>query len=522
MSFRGKRRIGGLAMLVMIGAVGVWIATSRAQTNPPVRFASADPGLASAHDLSEAFVAVAEKVRPAVVKISVVEKVQMRGSRRQMPDIEETPFRDFFEEFFGPDWRRRMVPPEGLERQGLGSGVIVDANNGYILTNYHVVGEADEITVTLNDQREFDAKVIGADKASDVAVIQIKADNLTAAPLGRSEDLRVGEIVVAIGSPLNLSGTVTQGIVSATGRRADILGDYGFENFIQTDAAINVGNSGGPLVNLRGEIIGINSAIATGTGSFLGVGFAVPIDMARDVMQDLITKGRVVRGYLGVTIGPVTNEFAHRYGLESPYGALVQDVVSDGPAAKAGLQSLDLIVEINGEKVKSQQWFLIRISSMDPGDKVHLKVIRDGQTKEFTATLVERPGEDALAKLSGKPSRGPRGGAKEEPTSEVGSLGLTVQGLNEELAQRLGVEQTEGVVVTDVKAGSLASRKGYRPGMVITEVERTPVSSAADFEAQVKKALGERGSVLLKVIVDGAPHYEILEPKAEAKGKSKK
>jgi len=308
-----------------------------------------------------------------------------------MPQIE-----DPFEQFFGDDFYRRFFGAPRQEgdivQHGLGSGVIV-RSNGIILTNNHVVQKTDELKVRLNDGREFEAEVKGTDPATDLAVIKIKANNLPALPIGDSDALRVGEWVLAIGSPLspNLAHTVTAGIVSAKGRSGVGLSNY--EDYIQTDAAINPGNSGGALVNLKGELVGINSAIATRTGGNMGIGFAIPSKLARKVMNDILKNGKVIRGWIGVRIQNINPPLAKSYGLEKPEGAIVSSVTPDSPAEKAGLKEGDVILTLNGKKVKNSSDLALRVSSTDPGTTVTLGIFRDGKEKTIKIKLGQMPSE---------------------------------------------------------------------------------------------------------------------------------
>lgn len=518
-----SRTLGGVAVIfVCASIIWLWTVTGQAQNgelgaaHPPVA-----PGQVTVLDeLSNAFTTVANNVRPAVVSIQVRQKVktQGNGSAPSLGDLfgGESPFGDQMpippelRDFFGD----RLQVPEEFQRQGMGSGVIIDAAKGYVLTNNHVVSDAEEITVTLNDNREFKAKLIGNDKNTDVAVVQIDADNLTEAKLGSSTDLKVGEIVMAIGSPFALGGTVTQGIVSAKDRMTGILGEFGYENFIQTDAAVNPGNSGGPLVNLRGEVVGINTAIATGTGAFAGVSFAVPIDLARTVIQALIEEGKVTRGYLGVEIGPIDQAWARRLNLDSPRGALINSVTPGGAAEKAGLREGDVVVEMNGEKVTDHNRFRYNIGAMMPNTKVNLVVLRDGQRQNIAVTLGERPSDEELAKIHGGPGQFGTPGSPEAEATQFEKLGLSVQTLTPELAERLGATGQKGVVVTEVDPNGPAARKFIRPQMIISRVEKTDVNNVAEFKAAVEQSLKERDSVLLRVWTEGGSRFVLIEPQA--------
>lgn len=409
-------------------------------------------------DLSSEFIKASEKVSPAVVTISA-EKVIRR------PDI----FSGWEYDFFGfriPKDRERE-----FKSQVLGSGVHV--RDGYILTNNHVVENVEEITVILTNRHEYDAKIVGRDPQSDIAVIKIvEEDNLPTAPLGDSDELKVGQWVLAIGNPFSdqLYSTVTHGIISALGRSRVGLVDY--EDFIQTDAAINPGNSGGALINLKGEVIGINSAIASRSGGSQGVGFAIPINLAKRVMEDILEKGRVIRGYLGVQIQEIDYEIARSMGLDEVAGALIADVVEDTPADKAGLETGDLVLRIDNKKIHTASELRNTISSHRPGEKVTLSVLRNKKLKKITVTLGELPENIQQAQRNETYSEGP---------------GFSVEDLNGDLASRFGLKQREGVVVTDVRPGSEAAEKGLRPGDIILRVGDQSISSVREFKKEFDK-----------------------------------
>ncbi len=434
--------------------------------------------------LSAAFVKVAKEVNPSVVNVST--KSTVKSPRRSTQDDlwYRSPFRDFFgDEFF----RRFFEEPQERTRRSLGSGVIV-SENGHILTNNHVVAGADEITVTLSDEREFDAKLVGTDKDTDVAVIKIDAKNLPVVRLGDSDKLQVGEWVLAIGNPFRLSHTVTAGIVSATGRANVNLATY--EDFIQTDAAINPGNSGGPLVNIRGEVIGVNTAIATAGGmpGNVGVGFAIPINMALNVMNQLIDKGQVVRGWLGVQLQDVTKDLAEKYGLKEPKGVIIS--LTGGPARKAGLEPGDLIIEFNGKPVTDGVHLKNLVAAVKPDEKVKVKVIRNGKEKEFEVKLGERT-DEALAELTGE---------EIVPAKEEEWLGITVQELTDELAQRLEYEGQKGVLVSDVDPAGPAAKVEDPPqrGDLIQEIEKQEIKNIDDYRKAIN-AVKDQKSVLIRL-----------------------
>jgi len=437
--------------------------------------------------LAEGFRPVVKKALPAVVNISTTKIVRTRPAG-------PFPFFDdpFFRDFFGFGWD--FVPRERRETS-LGSGVIV-SSDGYILTNDHVISGATEIIVSLADKRELKAKVVGSDPKTDIAVLKVEEKNLPTLPLGDSSKVEVGDIVLAMGNPFGIGQTVTMGIVSATGRGG--LGIETYEDFIQTDAAINPGNSGGPLVNMRGEVIGINTAIISRSGGYQGIGFAVPINMAREVMEQIIKKGRVVRGWLGVTIQPVTSQVAQALGLKEAKGALVADVQKDSPADKAGLKTGDIIQAVNNKEIEDSRDLQLTIARMAPGTTVTLKVLRDGKPITVTATLGEYPEEKREVAFA--------------PGEEREALGLDVQDLTPQIARQLGLPpNTFGVVVTAVAPGSAAEDAGLRRGDVIQEVNRQPVQNERAFWQAVRRA-GKR-PLLLLVNRGGSTFFAVIEPR---------
>lgn len=426
-----------------------------------------------ARSLSRAFTAIAREVSPSVVTIHSERNVAVNH-----PWGNRNPFGGMFPFFEMPD----RVP-----QRGMGSGVIV-SRDGKVLTNNHVVSGADRVKVTLSDERTFDAKVVGTDPKSDIAVLQIEASDLPAAKIGDSDAIEVGEWVLAIGNPFELSQTVTAGIVSAKGRSSVGLADY--EDFIQTDAAINPGNSGGALVNLDGELVGINTAIATRSGGSQGVGFAIPVKMAGKIMDSLVRHGKVVRGYLGVTIQNVDAAIADNYGLDRPGGALVNSVANGSPADDAGVEAGDLIVDLEGRPVKDRDDLRLRVGEMSPGETVDLTVIRDGKRKSMKIKLAELPSDEALA---GSPAEEPSGGSK------LDDLGATVQRIDSEARQRFEIDRDlEGLIVVDVAMGSPAADSGLREGDVIIEAGREPVSSLSDLNDKLE-SVPEGRTLLLKV-----------------------
>jgi serine protease Do len=405
-------------------------------------------------DFNNAIVNIAERTNPTVVTITTERTV-----RQRVP----SPF-DFF--FNNPQGQQR-------ERQvsGLGSGVIVDSGEGYIITNNHVIEGADEITVRLFNGDEHSAEVVGTDPGSDVAVLQLDVEDLPAIPLGNSDEIRVGEMVLAIGSPLQqrFAHTVSQGIVSASGR--SFLGLNQYENYIQTDAAINPGNSGGALINLDGELIGINTAIASRSGGSQGIGFAIPINMVRSVMEDLIEDGRVDRGYLGIQLGgEVDRTMARALDMESPRGFIIGNVEDGGPADEAGLKSGDVVVELNGEPVQDFYDFRIAIANSQPGTEVELGIYRDGEEMSITVELGALDPEEVA---------GVDPQMEEEMTE---TLGFEVSNLTENIRQQLRLESgVQGVVVSNIQQSSRAYRQGLRQGDVILQIANQRIENENQF-----------------------------------------
>lgn len=485
------------AVLTTAGAIGVLSIAAWNHQAPAAIAAPAEAALelAAGADLrtigasQDSYADIVEAVAPTVVTVR---------SERRMRAPQQFPFMDdpMLREFFGDRLPRRDQMP-APRQQGLGSGVVVSAD-GYILTNHHVIDGAEEISIELTDRRRFDATVIGSDPPSDLAVLKIEAAGLPALPLGNSDAVRVGDIVLAVGNPLGVGQTVTLGIISAKGR-ATGLSDGSFEDFLQTDAPINQGNSGGALVNTRGELVGINSQILSPSGGNIGIGFAIPAEMARNVMNQLIEHGRVTRGLLGVTVQPVTPELAESLELPAIRGALVNNVQADGPADRAGLERGDVIVAVDGQAVENGNDLRNTIAETRPGDEVRLTVVRDGREREITATVDELPTEGRVTAAHGDDAERP------------GRLGLAVAPLTAaDDASRLHLPAgTEGLLVAEVDPSGPAAQAGIRTGDVILEVNRRPVNSASGLRSAIQAGDG-RPSLLL-VHRNGTTLYVTVE-----------
>lgn len=445
----------------LFGALALYALQQNIQENPRNDVIFANPQFGST-EFSKKFEDVAAQYSPLVVSImseKVVRQPEMSGNQWPFDD-------DFFRRFFG-------TPPRGRQREGdrrargLGSGVII-SSDGYIVTNNHVVRDADEVTVSLQNGKKYDAEIVGNDRDTDIAVLKIDAGALQYARWGNSENLRIGQWVLAIGNPFELMNSVTAGIVSALGR-SNVMGGAMYENFIQTDAAINPGNSGGALVTINGELIGINTAIYSNSGGYMGIGFAVPASMAKRVTEALIRDGKVKRGYLGLYGGNVDENFVKALGLKNSKGAVVNQVLEDSPADNAGIEDGDVIIELNGEVIESFDDLRIKVAWIPPGTQIPVKIIREGRERTVYVTLKERPGEDEEEE-------------GEESQEELNTkLGFQITDLTPELERRLGYEGEEGVVVTNVARNSAASDAGLQVRDLIIEVDKKQVSSASEF-----------------------------------------
>jgi len=414
------------------------------------------------------FADLVEALKPAVVNISTTKTITSGGFRSPLNDPRFDKFfggDDFFKKFFGD------VPERQFKQRSLGSGFII-SKDGYIFTNNHVVEKADKIVVKLSNGKEYDATVKGRDKNTDIALLKIEPDNgLPVVSLGDSSQLRVGDWVIAIGNPFGLSQTVTAGIVSAKGR---VIGAGPYDDFIQTDASINPGNSGGPLFSLDGTVVGINTAIiAQGQG----IGFAIPIDIAKDILPNLRTKGKVVRGWLGVSVQGITEDIAKKLKLKTEEGALVSDVFKGDPADKAGIKAGDVIIEIDGKHVKNTHELIKIVAGITVGEKIRIKILRDGTQKTFTVSVTERPESKELA--------------GEEP-EEVGKyFGMTVQAITPEIAEHLGLPNITGVIITQVKDGGPADEAGVQTGDIIRRINNSEISSLEQYQSVMAESASE-------------------------------
>jgi serine protease Do len=466
-----RRRLALLAILLILPLVPLAAGSTLAQTGSSPSPAPTIPG-----PLPESYpwMRLAETLTPAVVNVRVAGEARREGGEEAIPQ---------------PSRPERPSRP----MQGLGSGFVIDPS-GYIVTNHHVVDSAKTIEVTLNDGRKLPARLIGSDPETDIALLKVEAAGLPTIPLGDSTALRVAEPVMAIGNPFGLDHTVTVGIISGTGR---VIGAGRYDDFLQTDAAINPGNSGGPLINTRGQAVGIASAIASRSGGFQGVGFAIPIDLAKPILQQLRTAGRVTRGWLGVAIQPLTPELAKSFGLAEPKGALVASVNPGSPAERAGLKAGDVIVAYNGKPVETPRVLPVLVANTEVGKTVDLTVMRDG---------TERPVRVTVGNLAD--SREARAAAPATESRVAAKLGLELQELTPQAARRLGVQGDAGVVVTEVRPDSPAAQAGIAEGDVIREVNRTPVRGLKDVETAMAQATD--GQVLLRVAREGAERYVVI------------
>ncbi len=436
----------------------------------------------------KSFTDLAQKMKPSVINISSTKMVKHPGGGFWGPFGPKSPFRDFFgdeffERFFGEN------PPKEFPQNSLGSGFIID-EQGYILTNNHVIEKADKIKVRLSDEQEFDAEVVGRDPKTDIALIKIEPTKpLQAVTMGDSDKLQVGEWLIAIGNPFGLEHTVTAGIVSAKGR---VIGSGPYDDFIQTDASINPGNSGGPLINMRGEVVGISTAIIAGGQ---GIGFAIPINMVKEILPQLKEKGEVTRGWLGVMIQRVTPELAKQFGLEKSEGALVAQVMENSPAERAGVKREDIIIEFDDKKIHKMNELPKIVANTPVGKQVELRVVRQGKEKKLKIEVGELK-EEKVAKAG-------------EFTTEK-ELGLTVQDLTPEIAKHLGIPEKAGVLVSQVQVGTPAHEAGIRRGDIIREIDRQPIEDLTGYRRQIDKSKGKK-EILMLVQREENTFFVVLE-----------
>jgi len=470
-SFKKKPFVTGFFSLILIGFL---VASGFYRQGPPAAsaFITESRSSSSAVDMPRSFADLTEMLSPTVVNIKATKIEKTRGLNR--PNVQEGPFKDFFEHFF----RQMPQSPDNHPRQGAGSGVII-SRDGYILTNNHVVEGAMELTVTMNNKEEYKAKIVGRDPKTDLALLKIDAgETLPSATLGDSEQLRVGDWVLAIGNPFGLKHTVTSGIVSAKGR---IIGAGPYDDFIQTDASINPGNSGGPLFNMKGEVVGINTAIIP---QGQGIGFAIPVNTAKPLIPQLIEDGEVTRGYLGVSIQTITPDLAKALRIKEQNGALVSDVVPGSPAHEAGIKRGDLIVAYNNKRVEDSHDLPQMVAATKEGQKATMTLIRNGKKKGIHVKVGKLPSDGATL--------------AESQNSEQGKWGFMLEDMDRMTAERLGRRDDRGVVVVDVQPGSAAALAGIRRGDIILEVNQEPVDSVRDVKKQIAGA-DDKDSLLLLV-----------------------
>jgi serine protease Do len=480
---RKKLRIAVLLLAIVALLVPVFSCPSIASAG---QAKISDKSVELLEETGRAMAEVAAAVRPAIVNISTTTTVKMSGGTN--PFYNDPFFRRFFGEPFGHN------QPQERKSGGLASGVIVSPD-GYIITNYHVVKDADEIKVTLSDRKEFTGKVIGSDPKTDIAVVKIAAKDLPTVPWGNSDALEVGDVVLAVGNPFGLNQTVTMGIVSATGRENVGIADY--EDFIQTDAAINPGNSGGALVNAKGQLVGINTAIYSTSGGYMGIGFSIPSNMVKTIMTSLMKTGKVVRGWLGVSIQKITPDLASQFDLKGENGAIVSDVVENSPADKAGMKRGDVIEEYDGRKTDDPNQLRNMVASSVPGEEHSVTVLRDGKELTLKVTIGELPAD-----------------IQQYAAGEYRNVlkGINVQDITPEIAKQLGVPaRIKGVVISDVAEDSPAAGV-LAQGDVIQQVNRKNVGSVKEYQEIASKIKPDE-TVLLLVYRGGSSLYVTLSSK---------
>jgi serine protease Do len=463
---------------IAIFILGIMLSAGEAH----MALADANDDIALLSRSSKAFTSIVKKVTPAVVHIRVEKTLKSGGGFDRGDDFYNNPF---FEQFFGPQFRHQFPQhPRQFKQQGQGSGFIIN-KDGHILTNNHVVDGADTITVILSDKQEVKAKLIGADPQTDIALIKIDSNNdLPVVALGDSDALDVGEWVIAIGNPFGLSQTVTVGVVSAKGRNRVGINDY--ESFIQTDAAINPGNSGGPLLNIHGEVVGINSALYTRSGGYMGIGFAIPINMVKTIESQLNAKGKVTRGWIGVAIQDIDENLAKSFNLEKPEGILVSEVQEGSPAEKAGLKEGDVLLRLNNRDLADVNDLRNTISLIPPKTQVTLQITRDGKKKDIEVTVGELPAN--LSKLT----------KDAEGKSALKPFGLSFQNITPEITEQFGYKRDQGIVVGEVEPGSAAAMSGLKPGLLIEEVDKQRVHNLKELDKILQKSNNPK-RILLRV-----------------------
>ncbi|MEO7600095.1 MAG: DegQ family serine endoprotease [Opitutus sp.] len=499
-SYSPRRRVLFLALGLAAAGSVTWSATALNAGAPSVSVnVDSKPVPAANSALGPSYAPVVKKAAPSVVKVQVSERAKTVSGSDLPPLLNQPGFREFFGEQFGNGRRAMRQPPQ----EGLGSGVIVSPD-GYILTNSHVVKGADTIKVTLGDGRDLVAKVVGVDPQTDLAVIKIDAKDLPAITFADSDKVEVGDRVLAVGNPFGIGQTVTSGMVSGLGRATMGL-DY--EDFIQTDAAINPGNSGGALVDAEARLVGINTAILSRTGGFQGIGFAIPANLARNVMEQLVSSGKVVRGYLGVTMQDISAELATQFKLATRSGALVADVVPESPADKAGLKGGDVITELEGKPVKDSRHLKLTVANFAPGQKIAAKVLREGKTVPVELKVAARPSDKALAR-----GEGGNGGFGQEENDDTGTLnGVGVGDLDPQTRREFDIpSKIRGALVTSVEPDSAAATAGLQPGDVIQEINRQPVKTAEEAVKLTEKS-GETKKTLLRVWSQRGSRFVVVD-----------
>jgi serine protease Do len=500
-----RKALWAAGVLALAGAFAAGAQSISSESKPAVEV-KRDPQPVNRGPLETgSFSNVVKKVAPSVVKITTSTKARkVAVNADQFPGFDNPMFR----EFFGGRIPEIQQPPQN----GLGSGVII-SEDGYIATNNHVVQGADEVIVTLDDRRELKAKVVGRDPQTDIAVIKVDADNLPAITFADSTKIEVGDRVLAIGNPFGIGETVTTGIVSAKGRRPGLGLDY--EDFVQTDAAINPGNSGGALVDVEGRLIGINTAILSRSGGFQGVGLAVPANLVSQVADGLVKHGKVVRGYLGVGAQDLTPALAESLNLKAQRGALISDVQPDTPAAKGGLKNGDVITAVNGQPIEDANKLTFSVGAVSPGTKLELDVLRVGKTEKITVTTAERPSNLARAGRDGR-----RSSPEDLANNDEGVLnGVSVDDIAPQMRRQLNLPaHLKGAVITNVEANSAAAKAGLRPGDVILEINKQPVTSAQDAVELSTKAEGKK--TLLRLFSRGSTIFVVVDESDASKGAS--